>query len=353
MPDMPDRIEPLHDREPPRVRLANLPTRGHWIRYGQTDRPRGDAERFKIWLKRDDQTGSELMGNKVRKLEYLLAEALDEDATHVITCGGEQSNHARATALAAAQLGLKSILILRTDDPENPPSATGNILLDRLAGAELQWISRAAWRDRTQLLADAAERVRRAGDRPYVVPEGGSNALGSWGYLRAMHELADDLVGIATPDHPVTVVYACGSGGTGAGLLLGAKLLRLADRGIRVAGINVCDDRAYFVDAIIRICADADARWRLGANITEADINIVDGHVGRGYARSRPEELATIRDVCRSDGVVLDPVYTGKAFHGLVTELTGDPHRFGAAVAFLHTGGMFGLFGPSDIAQVL
>jgi D-cysteine desulfhydrase len=346
-------IEPLHDREPPRLRLANVPTRGHWLRYGQTDRPRGDAERFKIWLKRDDHTGSELMGNKVRKLEYLLAEALAEDATHVITCGGEQSNHARATAMAAAQLGLKSILILRTDDPESPPTATGNILLDRLAGAELQWISRAAWRDRNQLLADAAERVRRAGDRPYVVPEGGSNALGSWGYLRAMHELADDLEGIATPDHPVTIIYACGSGGTGAGLILGAKLLRLADRGIRIAGINVCDDRAYFVDAITRICAEADTRWRLGANITEADIDILDGHVGRGYARSRPEELATIRDVCRSDGVVLDPVYTGKAFHGLVSELTGDPRRFGAAVAFLHTGGMFGLFGPSEIAQVL
>ena len=345
--------EPLHDREPPRVRLANLPTRGHWLRYGQTDRPRGEADRVKIWMKRDDHTGSELLGNKVRKLEYLMAEALAQDATHVITCGGEQSNHARATAFAAAQLGMKSLLILRTDDPEAPPSPTGNILLDRLVGAELQWISRSAWRDRNQLLAEAADRVRRAGDRPYVVPEGGSNALGSWGYIRAMHELADDLQGIAAPDHPVTVVYACGSGGTGAGLILGAKLLRLAERGIRIAGINVCDDRAYFVETIGRICADAEAHWQLGANVTEADIEIVDGHVGRGYAKSRPEELATIRDVCRSDGVVLDPVYTGKAFHGLVTELAADPTRFGAAVAFLHTGGLFGLFAPSEIAEVL
>ncbi|HSS01127.1 MAG TPA: D-cysteine desulfhydrase family protein [Kofleriaceae bacterium] len=346
-------IDPLHEREPPRVRLANLPTRGQWLRYGQTDRPREQAERFKIWLKHDDHTGSELMGNKVRKLEYLMAEALAEGATHVITCGGEQSNHARATAFAATQLGLKCILILRTDDPESPPAATGNILLDRLVGAELQWISRPAWRDRTQLLAEAATRVRRAGDRPYVIPEGGSNALGSWGYLRAMHELADDLDGIASPEHPVTVVYACGSGGTGAGLILGAKLLGLARRGIRVAGVNVCDDRAYFVDAITRICADAEARWQLGANVTEADIDIVDGHVGRGYAKSRPEELATIRDVCRSDGIALDPVYTGKAFHGMVTELAADPGRFGSAIAFLHTGGLFGLFAPSEIAEVL
>ena len=350
---MADVLDPIHDREPPRVRLANQPTRGHWLRFGQTDRPRAPEERIKIWLKRDDQTGSELMGNKVRKLEYLMADALAQDATHVITCGGEQSNHARATAFAAAQLGLRTILILRTDDPENPPAATGNILLDRLVGAELQWISRAAWRDRTQLLAEAAERVRRAGNRPYVIPEGGSNALGSWGYVRAMHELADDLRGIATPKHPVTVVYACGSGGTGAGLIMGAKLLELDKRGIRIAGINVCDDRAYFVDKISQICAEAEERWQMDAHVTADDIDIVDGHVGRGYAKSRPEELETIRDLCRTDGVIFDPVYTGKAFHGMLTELAKDPARFGSAVAFLHTGGTYGLFAPGEIASVL
>lgn len=338
--------QPLHPREPSRVPLANQPTRGHWLRYGERA-----SLGARIWIKRDDHTGSELSGNKVRKLEYLMAEALAQQATHVITCGGEQSNHARATAFAAAQLGMQSVLILRTDDPTQPPPPTGNILLDRLVGAELVWISRPQWRERTQLLAAQADRIRAAGGRPYVVPEGGSNALGSWGYIRAMRELADDLADIASPTHPVTVVYACGSGGTGAGLILGAKLLRLADRGIRVAGINVCDDRAYFVDVIGRICAEAEERWQLGANVTAADIELVDGHVGRGYAKSRPEELETIRDVCRSDGVLLDPVYTGKAFHGVVTELRADPHRFGAAVAFVHTGGMFGLFAAPDALE--
>ncbi len=341
-------MEPLHDREPPRVPLANQPTRGHWLRYGD-----GQGLGARFWLKRDDHTGSELMGNKVRKLEYLMAEALAQEATHVITCGGEQSNHARATAFAAAQLGMKSVLILRTDDPGTPPSPTGNILLDRLVGAHIVWISRPAWREREQLLAAEAEKVRAAGGRPYVVPEGGSNALGSWGYIRAMRELAADLATIASPSTPATIVYACGSGGTGAGLILGAKLLRLADRGIRVAGVNVCDDRAYFVAAISKICAEAESRWHLGANVTEADIDIVDGHVGLGYAKSRPEELATIRDLARSDGVVLDPVYTGKAFHGVITELRRDPDRFGSTVAFVHTGGMFGLFGPNPIAEVL
>jgi D-cysteine desulfhydrase len=339
--------EPLHLREPARVPLANQPTRGHWLRYGSDLGAR-------FWMKRDDHTGSELTGNKVRKLEYLMAEALAEQATHVITCGGEQSNHARATAFAATQLGMKSVLILRTEDPAKPPAPTGNILLDRLVGAELVWISRPAWRDRNRLLAEQADRIRAAGGRPYVIPEGGSNALGSWGYIRAARELANDLRDIASPTNPVTIVYACGSGGTGAGLILGAKLFDLASQGIRVAGVNVCDDRAYFIAGISRICADAEARWQLGANITADDIDIVDGHVGLGYAKSRPEELATIRDVCRRDGVVLDPVYTGKAFHGVVTELRANPTRFGATVAFLHTGGMFGLFAsPETIAQVL
>ena len=338
-------LERILDREPPRIRLANTPTHGQWLRYGAGT---------KIWVKRDDQTGSELSGNKVRKLEYLFAEAVAHNATHVVTCGGEQSNHARATALAAAQLGLKSTLILRCDDPAKPPAATGNILLDRLCGAEIRWISRPAWRDRNRLLAEEAATIAAAGGRPYVIPEGGSNALGSWGYVRAMLELMTDLEGIAAPDHPVTVVYACGSGGTGAGLVLAAKLLGLEARGISVAGINVCDDRAYFVDVIGKICADFDERWQLAARVTPADIQIVDGHVGAGYAKSRPEELATIRDVCRSDGLVLDPVYTGKAFHGLVTELRADPKRFGSAVAFVHTGGMYGLLGtPEPIAAVL
>ncbi|HEY5925909.1 MAG TPA: D-cysteine desulfhydrase family protein [Kofleriaceae bacterium] len=340
-------LERLADKEPPRVRLANTPTRGHWLRYGEQLGAR-------IWVKRDDHTGSELSGNKVRKLEYLMAEALQQKATHVVTCGGEQSNHARATALAAAQLGLKSTLILRTENPEKPPAPTGNIMLDRLVGAEIRWISRPAWKDRNRLLAEEAERIKSAGGRPYVIPEGGSNALGSWGYLRATRELVEDLAGIAAPDNPITIVYACGSGGTGAGLVVGWKLLGLAALGIKVVGIAVCDDRAYFVDTIGKICGDFEERWQLDAHVTPSDIEILDGHVGLGYAKSRPEELQTIRDVCRSDGIVLDPVYTGKAFHGVVTELKKNPKRFGAAVAFVHTGGMFGLFSdPATIGSVL
>jgi D-cysteine desulfhydrase len=327
---------PLHRHEPPRTPLAHVPTTGHWLRQRWGGLP--------VWMKRDDHTGGELSGNKIRKLEYLLAEASAQGASYVLTCGGEQSNHARATALAAARCGMASVLILRTQDPANPPAATGNILLDQLVGAEVRWISYAQWKDRNLLLAEAAEHLRQRGERPYIIPEGGSNALGTWGYIRAAHELVQDLNAARLP-RPATVVYACGSGGTGAGLVLGAKLAGFAEHGLAVAGVNVCDNREYFVRQIREVCEQVEARWDLGANVTDADIDIVDGHVGLGYGKSRPEELATIREVCRQEGVVLDPVYTGKAFHGMLTELAGNPRRFGEAVCFVHTGGLFGLLG--------
>lgn len=305
-----------------------------------------------VLVKRDDLTGAELSGNKVRKLEFLLAEAVDEGADTVITCGGEQSNHCRATALAAARVGLASRVVLRTEDPAAPPATTGNILLDRLAGAAVRWISRPDWAKRNAIMEEEAAAVRAAGGRPYVIPEGGSNAMGSWGYVACAAELADDLARL--PAAPTTIVFACGSGGTAAGLMLGAKLVGLAGRGVTVAAVNVCDDAAYFVRVIARICGEMTARWELPESIAPGEITMVDGHVGRGYAKSRPEELETIRDVCRRDGLVLDPVYTGKAFHGIVSELARDRGRFGDRIVFVHTGGIFGLFpAAAELAPLL
>jgi D-cysteine desulfhydrase len=304
-----------------------------------------EALGVEVLFKRDDLTGSELSGNKVRKLDYLLAEAEDQGADTVITCGGEQSNHCRATALAAARVGLGSVLILRCDDPANPPATAGNILLDRLAGAEIRWIPRGDWPRRGELLAAEADRLRAAGKKPYVIPEGGSNAMGSWGYVAAAQELADDLA--TQRSRKTTIFYACGSGGTGAGLVLGAKLAGLTERGVRVVGVAVCDDRDYFTKVMLRITDELTSRWPLGTTISAGEIEILDGHVGLGYAKSRPEELATIRDLARRDGVVLDPVYTGKAFHGVVTELGRDRRAFGDRIVFVHTGGIFGLFGDA------
>jgi D-cysteine desulfhydrase len=289
-----------------------------------------------LLMKRDDLTGSALSGNKIRKLEFLFAEARAQGADTVITCGGEQSNHCRATAVAAAQLGFGSYLLLRTDDPAQPPATEANILLDRLVGAEVRWVSRPEYQRRAALFPEVVELLRARGKKAYVIPEGGSNALGAWGYVRCVEELSQEL----TPGQ-ATLVYAAGSGGTGAGLILGCKLLGLP---WRVVGVNVCDDRDYFVNVIGEIIEQAIARWSLNVRFDRSEIEICDGHVGVGYARSRPEELATLRDVARAEGIVLDPVYTGKAFHGLRQELARDPRAFGERVVFIHTGGIYGLF---------
>jgi D-cysteine desulfhydrase len=332
---------------PPRVALARTPT--PLERLAAT----GDQLGIELHVKRDDLTGAELSGNKVRKLEFLLADALERGADTVVTCGGAQSNHCRATALAAARLRLASVLLLRTPDPASPPPTDGNILLDRLAGAEIRWISRAEYAAREEAFAREVERLRAHGRRPYVIPEGGSNAIGSWGYIAAAEELAHDLA--ALPPRPTTIVYAAGSGGTGAGLVAGARMTGLTERGVRVAGVNVCDDRDYFVRTIGRICGELAERWPgVAPKIAPADIDIVDGYVGDGYAMSRPEELVLLRDLCRDEGLVLDPVYTGKAFYGLTRELARDRTRFGERVVFLHTGGIFGLFATAEeIAAVL
>jgi D-cysteine desulfhydrase len=289
-----------------------------------------------LWVKRDDLTGAPLSGNKIRKLEFLLAEARARGADTVVTCGGEQSNHCRATAIAAAELGLRSFLLLRTENPASPPPVEANILLDRLVGAEIRWVSRDEYRRRAELFVEVAAELEARGRRPYLVPEGGSNALGAWGYVRCVDELAAEL-----PPGPATLVYAAGSGGTGAGLVLGVKLLRLP---WRVVGVNVCDDREYFVRVIGEIVEAAIARFGLDVAFAREELEIVDGYVGAGYAKSRPAELATLRDVARAEGLILDPVYTGKAFHGLRSELARDPGAFGARVVFVHTGGVFGLF---------
>ena len=311
----------------------------------------GAALGVELWCKRDDLTGLELTGNKVRKLEFLLADARAQGADTVITCGGAQSNHCRATAIAALRLDMRAVLLLRTQDPAQPPETTGNILLDHLAGAELMWIDHAAYADRTRALAAAAERVQAAGGRPYVIPEGGSNALGAWGYVAACQELRPQLA--ALPIKPTTIVHASGSGGTTAGLLLGSRLYDLDSLSVRVATVNVSNDGAYFTRAIHHICSEFDDRYGTQCSISADDIDVIDGYVGRGYALSRPEELTVLRDVARNEGILLDPVYTGKAFYALTQELMRDPRRFGERIVFLHTGGLFGLFAHAHALAAL
>ncbi|MBT8370646.1 MAG: D-cysteine desulfhydrase family protein [Deltaproteobacteria bacterium] len=332
---------------PPHINLARLPTPI------QPLRRLGERLGVELYIKRDDLTGAVLSGNKIRKLEFVFADVLAQKADTVITCGGAQSNHCRATAIAAAMLGLNCRLLLRTPDPSNPPPPEGNILLDRMSGAEIVWITPGEYKNRDIFFEREAASIKGSGRKPYIIPEGASYAVGAWGYIRAAEELVNDLANIpGGANQPITIINAAGSGGTSAGLILGAKVF---DLNARVVSVNVCDDREYFVAAIGNICEKVLADYHLEIDFSrKRDIEIVDGYVGRGYALSRPEELALIYDVARTEGIFLDPVYTGKAFFGMVQELKKNPRCFGERIIFIHTGGIFGLFPKADeIAPLL
>ncbi len=338
--------QPIPFQYPERIKLAQTPT--------PLEKMERLSEKFgvEIYFKRDDYTGTELSGNKVRKLEFILHHALNLGADTVITCGGAQSNHCRATAFAAKKLGMKAVLLLRTPDPENPPPVEANILLDYLAGATIIWITPEQYQQRDHYFAWQAEQLVTAGACPYIIPEGGSTALGSWGYVAAAEELVGDVATLGQDASiSTTVISAVGSGGTTAGLVMGNKLF---GSGFRIVGVNVCDNKDYFQNVIGRILTDFQDRYLDKHVVTSADIEILDGYVGRGYALSQPQELEAIRDLAQLEGVVLDPVYTGKAYYAMISELQKNPECFGSRIIFLHTGGLFGLFSiAGEMAKVL
>lgn len=316
---------------PKRVHLAHVPTPIEHL-------PRLSSllEGPDIYIKRDDLTGIELTGNKVRKLEFVLAEALDQGCDTVITCGGVQSNHARATAAAAAKLGLRTHLVLRDGGPGD---LDGNLFLDRLLGAEVTYITPAEYQQVDRRMEEIAQKLRGDGGNPYVIPEGASNALGCLGYVHAAEELASQLRDLSLRiDH---LVLAVGSGGTHAGLLIGKYLYDLP---MEIHGFNVCDDEAYFVRRIGEILEEARSRFQLDFAFERRHIHIIDGYVGKGYGLSRQEEIDAIKRVAHSEGIILDPVYTGKAMYGLADQIRKKRFKAGEKVLFLHTGGVFGLF---------
>lgn len=321
-----------------KLSLANLPTK-----IQKLERLSRELN-ASVYLKRDDQTGSEFTGNKIRKLEFAVKEALGKGCDLLITCGGIQSNHCRATVSVAAALGLKSAVLLRIS--ENPP-VRGNYFLDKLLGADIRFCTQEEYRHRrNEIMEEMAGEYRRRGFNPYIIPEGASNAIGTLGYYNCMDEILrqEKETGIVFD----TIVVATGSGGTYAGLYL-ANELRQA--GKRIIGMAVCDDSQYFTDIAHRIATDA-LRYlpeHAGAVLEKSRIEINDKYVGIGYALSRPEELEFIKKVARTEGLVLDPVYTGKAMYGLYNELQpgGSISREGN-ILFIHTGGLFGLFPISE-----
>ena len=320
----------------PRLRLAHGPT--------PLVQPKRLAASMglDLWVKRDDATGGPESGNKLRKLEFLLAEALETAADTVITCGGLQSNHARATAICAASLGLSSLLFLRTSDPEKPLPLEGNVLLDRMVGAEIRLITPEQYQDRNRIMAEAAEALEAAGRKAYVVPEGGSNGRGALGYVAAMAEVRDQLDrGIAGGGGFDLIVHACGSGGTAAGMALGAGQYGIARE---VRAMAVCDDAATFEAIIARVMGEA--RELLPGLGAAAKLVVDDRARGPAYAVSTAAQRAVMVRVARESGLILDPVYTGKAFAGLWEMAERGELGTGGArarVLFVHTGGLPGL----------
>ncbi|MFI5308191.1 MAG: 1-aminocyclopropane-1-carboxylate deaminase/D-cysteine desulfhydrase [Polyangiales bacterium] len=319
---------------PPKLKLAHLPT--PLFRSDALDALVGTE----LWVKRDDMSAGPAAGNKIRKLEYLLAEAQAQRATVVITCGGLQSNHARATAILARQLGLRSVLLLRCPQPQPPPAFdAGNAFLDALVGAEIRPISKQQYAQRTELMHGVSGELARRGERPYVIPEGGSCGLGALGYVDAMAELREQLdrKELGAPARFDAIVHACGSGGTAAGVALGAALHEVADRTLAIA---VCDDRHYFERVTAALVTEA--RALLGTATSACALEIIDRYKGPAYGVPTDEQAQFIVSVARACGLVLDPVYTGKALYALA-QIDPKPRR----ALFIHTGGLPGLLAES------
>ena len=316
---------------PPRLQLAQRETPLQFLprasqRWGQGKR---------LWIKRDDLTGSTLTGNKVRKLEFFAAHAKEFDFDTLITCGALQSNHARATAGVCAQLGLQCELILRGEKGRNE----GNTFLDFLFGAKINVVEPSTYMAHLdEQLNAAAERHRKHGRNALVIPTGGSNALGIWGYIAVTDELLQDFQ-VHELENP-TVICASGSGGTQAGLTLG---FALHSSTASVLGMAVCEDSDWFNQKILSDIRKARQLW---PSLPDLEIHpvTIDHYVGKGYGIANSKVYSLIGELARLEGIVLDPVYTGKAFHGLVSEIANGRFEDTNDIVFIHTGGIFGLF---------
>lgn len=315
----------------PRLRLANLPT------------PLQEMPRLskilggpKLWVKRDDLTGIAFGGNKERKIEFVLADAIQKGADVIITTGSVQSNHARVTAAAAKKLGLKVVLVLRGKEPRE---YDGNLLLDHLLGADMRFVQADSQR---ALLAmeEVVKELRREGYKPYMVPEGASYPIGAIGYVDAMLELINQAEEAnLNIDY---IVHASGSGGTQAGLVLANKILKT---GIEIIGICVEPNiNQCLTEKIVGIANGVMKLLDLKEIVSQKDVALIGDYAGEGYGVLTPEAVEAIRLVAQTQGIILDPVYTGKAMAGLIDLIRQGHFEKKDNVIFVHTGGTPALF---------
>jgi L-cysteate sulfo-lyase len=319
----------------PRVRLAHLPTPLEHL--PNLSRALGGPE---IWIKRDDCTGMSSGGNKTRKLEYLLAEAQAEGADIILTQGATQSNHARQTAACAAKLGMACHLLLenRTLKTAEEYTQGGNVFLDHLHGATVE--RHPANPDMNGEMLKVAERLKAAGRKPYAIPGGGSNPTGALGYVNAAIELvtqAND-AGLRI-DH---VVHATGSAGTQAGLVVGLAGIR---SGVPLLGIGVRAPRERQEENVYRLALATCEKIGVRDAVQREDVVANCDYVGSGYGFSTPGSVEAISLLARLEGILLDPVYSGKGMAGLIDLCRRGYFQKGQNVVFIHTGGSVGLFG--------
>lgn len=323
--------------------MSSIPS--HFVKLGHLNTPiekwklRNIPNEFKVDIKRDDMTGSTLSGNKVRKLEFLLADAIKKGCKHVITCGSIQSNFARSTAVASAQLGLNCHLFLRSTELDSSNlQIDGNVLVEKLCGANIYLIPKSSQyendiKPKMERLALQIREQKR--ETSYLIPVGGSDIVGLYGYITAF----DEMVSQGLLEQYDDIVFACGSGGTAAGLAIANYLNQST---IKIHAVTVCDNKKYFTD---HINATLDAVGLGDCVSADQIVNIIDGYKGLGYGLSTPEELEFIQAVSRDTGIILDPCYSGKAAYGLTKELQSNHHTFqGNRILFIHTGGIFSLF---------
>ena len=295
----------------------------------------------RLLIKRDDCTGLAFGGNKTRKLEFLVGDALAQGADTVITAGAVQSNHCRQTAAAAAKLGLRCILVLT---PSREKAYTGNILLDEMLKADVRLVD--GGEDVEPTFERVIEEVRDAGGNPYLIPIGGSNSIGAMGYVSLVEEMLYQANQRGTViDY---IVSATGSGGTQSGLIVGSLAL---NTGIRVIGIGVSRSKEESYARISRIAAETVERLGIQCSIASDDIEVHDEYIGEGYGAVTPGMVEAVRMVAETEGIILDPVYTGKAMAGLIDLVRMGRFSSEDTVVFMHTGGTPALFAYADAFQ--
>ena len=334
-----------------RVRLGELPTPLQEM--ANLEKVLGGP---RLFIKRDDLTGLGTGGNKLRKLEYALAEAMELGATAVVTTGAVQSNHAQLTTAAANRLGMKTFLILKGDKPHQP---SGNLFLDRLLGVEeIRYVavpSDSGKEEFESLLQNEVDRLmaelRKRGEVPYYIPNGCKAIHGALGYAGCVYEIVGQLRAMNLA--PNYIVTACGTSGTQTGLVLGSILYGQGE--IKVLGMSVSEKRDKLEERIRRNLREAAASLELRIEeVALQDAAVVyDEYIGEGYGKPTDAMREAVRLVASEEGIILDPVYTGKAMSGLIDLVHRGSFSRDDVVVFLHTGGIGGLFVPDQVSALL